>query len=313
MTNRSDEQATSGRGPRGTPEGYFLLVQELGGTDGPSLSDLTGALLGGWRIILLAGALGAVVAGAGSLLIPDRFRSEALVIAVEDDSGAALGSLASRFGGLAGLAGIDLSGSGSQKDTALALLRSRGFLEDFITDNGLLPVLFADDWDAAAKSWNGGADAAPSIHDAYLTFSEDVLRVSEDRQSGIISVRIEWTTPDLAAVWANQLVDRVNDRLRARAVEEAEKSVAYLLETAAETDVVEARQAIFGLVESQVNRAMIAKIRPEFALQYVDRARPADPELQSSPNRALIVMLSSILAGMIGALVVLFRVGRSRR
>ena len=62
----------------------------------------------------------AIIAIIFALLIPDTYRAEALVAPDDSDRAGGLSSLAAQYGGLAGLAGIDLADQSVDR-TALAL------------------------------------------------------------------------------------------------------------------------------------------------------------------------------------------------
>jgi uncharacterized protein involved in exopolysaccharide biosynthesis len=61
----------------------------------------------------------------------------------------------------------------------------------------------------------------PDVRDAVKYFHKRVLKVSEEGSTGLVTLAIEWTDPDIAAEWASLLVRRLNDRLRERALQEA--------------------------------------------------------------------------------------------
>jgi uncharacterized protein involved in exopolysaccharide biosynthesis len=113
---------------------------------------------------------------------------------------------------------------------------------------------------------------------------------------------IEWTDPALAAKWANGLVMQVNKQLRTEAVEEAQKSVAYLEKQLSLTSSVEVQQAIYRLIEAQTKKQMVASTREEYAFQTIDPAVP--PQERASPKRALIVLTGLVLGLALGMLVV---------
>ena len=94
-------------------------------------------------------------------------------------SASTLASLASQFAGVAALAGINLTASGSRTAEAVATLESRAFTENFIRERNLIPVLFADDWDAAAKRWRVEAEEVPTLGRAFQRF--DSIREIEQR------------------------------------------------------------------------------------------------------------------------------------
>src|SRR5690606_19017487 len=105
------------------------------------------------------------------------YRAEAVLAPTEESRAS---GLPSGLSGLAGIAGLNL-GSGSSSAEALAMLRSRAFIEEFIEDNELLPVLFPEAWDSQAKQWRQeGEDAAYGIGRGVDFFINNVRTVSEE-------------------------------------------------------------------------------------------------------------------------------------
>jgi uncharacterized protein involved in exopolysaccharide biosynthesis len=210
--------------------------------------------------------------------------------------------LGGQLGGLAALAGVNVGG-GSEAEP-LAVLRSRDFARQFIEDYELLQVFFEDDWDAENEAWlvDDPADA-PDIRDAIKYFQENVLKVSEERTTGLVTIAVEWTDPDVAATWADVLVRRLNDRLRERALEEAEQNVAYLREEMAKSSLVTMQQSIGQLLQSELQKLMLARGNEEFAFKVVDPA--IAPKQRTRPKRSIIAIIGTFLGGLVGAFVVL--------
>ena len=63
-----------------------------------------------------------------------------------------------------------------------------------------------------------------------------------------------------------------NDNLRDRAIAESERNISYLNEQAAKTDVVGIRQTIYNIMETEINKAMLAKGSEEYAFKLIDPA-----------------------------------------
>jgi uncharacterized protein involved in exopolysaccharide biosynthesis len=250
---------------------------------------------------LLIGVIVVACTGLGvaaALLMTPVYRAEILVMPADgDDSGGTLSSLAAQFGSLASLVGDNLSGGGDREE-ALALLGSRALATQFISDSGLLPVFFADKWDSAAQRWVVEGDDAPTMADAYKLFNESIRGISVNSQTGLITLSIEWTDPDLAAAWANELIARVNASMRDRTIEEAERSIEFLNKEIDKTSVVDLRAAIFSLVESQVKRIMLANARDQYAFKIIDPAVPAEKDQFVRPRRMLIAA-SAFVAGVL--------------
>jgi uncharacterized protein involved in exopolysaccharide biosynthesis len=272
------------------------------------LRDLWQTLWGGrWRIV--ACAIGAaLLAVAASFLVTPSYRSSVLAAPTSESSTSGLASLASQFAGVAALAGVNVSGS-TRTAEAIATLRSRAFTEAFIKERGLMPILFADAWDAQAGRWRDETEV-PTAWDAFQAF--DALRsVEEDLQTGLISIQVEWSDPALAAEWANGLVADVNRNLRTRAISESRQNLAYLRSELEKNSQVPLQSTIFGLIEAEMRNAMLSNVKQEYAFRVIDPAVVA--QKRSWPNRALFAVLGLFLGGMVGLGVVFLRPSKTPR
>jgi LPS O-antigen subunit length determinant protein (WzzB/FepE family) len=95
----------------------------------------------------------------------------------------------------------------------------------------------------------------------------------------------------------------LNDRLRERALEEAENNVAYLREEMAKSSLVTMQQSIGQLLQSELQKLMLARGNEEFAFKVVDPA--IAPKQRERPKRSMIAIIGTFLGGLVGAFVVL--------
>jgi hypothetical protein len=110
-------------------------------------------------------------------------------------------------------------------------------------------------------------------------------------------MRIAWEDPIAAAKWANELVRMTNDYLRGQAIAESERNIGYLNQEALKTNVVEVRKAIYTLMETEINKAMLARGSEQFAFRILDPAAP--PEKPYSP-----LLLNWLLGGAFAGLFI---------
>lgn len=281
--------------------------------DDISLRDLFDVLWSRRYLIIFVTAASSLVGVATALLLPEKFEASIVLAPAGDESGGKLGgagALLSQFGGLASLSGLSLGGGG-RKAESIATLSSGALTEAFIRERDLLPILYEDDWDADKRAWTiHDPKKQPSPWKAEKLFREKIRLVSEDKKTGLVTLTITWTDPDLAAQWATELVARTNAALRARAIREAQRSLDYLNEQLTQTSVVELQKAIYGLIENQIKQIMVANGSEEFAFRVIDPARV--PEKRSSPKRGVIVIISTFLGGLL-ALGVAFSLPRKAR
>lgn len=276
------------------PEG----ARRWGGDERIDLRELLNVLWHGKWIIIAVTLLFAVGSVGYALTQENWYRAEVLLAPADERS---LPPLGGQLGGLAALAGVSVGGGGGVE--AKAVLRSRGFARDFIDDLALLPVFFFQDWDSEREAWIGDdPESWPDIRDAVKYFHDNVLRVSEDRQTGLVTLAVEWTDSALAADWAQLLAQRLNARMREQALSEAEANVAYLQSELSGTSVVTLQQSVGRLLESEMQKLMLARGNEEFAFKIVDG--PEVPKRHVRPKRALIAILGTILGGILAVLVV---------
>lgn len=265
--------------------------------------DLFGLFERLWRyriLIAVFGLGGALIAVVLALTAEPVFRAETVVTEARDTGMGSPGSLASQLGGLASLAGVNIGQADNEAQQAQAVLESRRVAEEFIKRNELLPVL------AKKKS-----KKPLSLWKAVTNFKEGIVSVRKDARRGTITVGIEWHDPAVAARWANQYVALTNQLVRARALEEANRNIAYLNGQIEKTNVVELRQAMFDLVEAETKKLMLATGRIEYAFQTVDPA--VTPEMRIRPRRTLMVIIGGLLGGVLGVAVALLHDNFRRR
>ena len=97
----------------------------------------------------------------------------------------------------------------------------------------------------------------------------------------------------------------MNNAVRARDVEEAENSIAFLNEQRQKTNLVSLTEVFAELIEQQTKTVMLAAASEEYVFQIIDP--PVAPELKSEPGRALICIIGVLLGGVLAIVFVLIR------
>jgi uncharacterized protein involved in exopolysaccharide biosynthesis len=276
--------------------------------DQVSVRDL---LLFLWRnrwIALATAGVCAIGAALVSFMVTPKYTATMTIIPVSNETGtglSSLGSAASSLSGLASLAGVHLGGEGKAEMEALATLQSQILTDTYVQQHNLLPILFSSQWDAASGKWKTrDPKKIPTLWKANQLFKGTIRTVEENTRTGLVTLSIKWKNPQLAAQWANGLVQLTNDYLRQKAIDESERSIAYLNQEIARTNIVEVKNAIYTLMEEEIKKEMIAKGRDEFALRVIDPAFP--PERKSFPQRFLWILggaLGGLFFGFLGCVV----------
>jgi uncharacterized protein involved in exopolysaccharide biosynthesis len=223
-----------------------------------------------------------------------------LAPAQEEKSGAS--SALSQFGGLAAMAGVTIP-TDSNIERVLATLKTRVFLKNFIKEKNLLPLIFDEFWDEVSNSWKLPPGKNALITEDGIAPLQGAISVDKDK-SGLITLSISWKDPEVAAQWANDLVKQLNEQLREQAIADSRKRVGYLEQELAKTTLQDMRAVLYNLLESEKQKAMLANVNEDFALEVIDPA--VAPETREKPKRKLIVALGGVCGGFLGIFAVFF-------
>jgi uncharacterized protein involved in exopolysaccharide biosynthesis len=281
-----------------------IMADTLENQDEIGLYELTSLFWSKRWFILLVTVSVTLLAGGAAFIVQKKYQATVTISPVSSSASnsqlGALNSVTSQFSGLASLAGLSVGGD-SKKSESLAVLQSEALTESYIQKNDLLPILYRKQWDPVGKKWKvSDPNKVPTLWKANQFFKKNVRTVVNDTKTGLTTLTITWNDPQLAAKWANDLVRMANDYLRDQAIRESERNIAYLNEQASKTDVVGIRQAIYTLLQNEINKAMLARGSDEYALKVVDPA--FSPESPSSPIKLLWV-IGGFLGGCFSAML----------
>lgn len=290
------------------------------------LRELFSVIWQGKWIITAITAVFAVGSVIFAINQPNIYKAEALLApASSEGSSGGLAALASQFGGLASMAGINLGGGSGTDKTQLAIevLKSRQFVGEFIEKHQILPELMAvEKWHMAGnklsfdpelynsetKTWIRKATPPrlpePSIQEAHKSFIK-LVSVNSAKDTGMVTISVEHQSPFVAKQWVDWLVADINRVMKERDVSEATRSTEFLNKQIELTNVADIRAILYKLVEEQAKTIMFAEVRDEYVFKTLDPALV--PEEKAKPKRALICVIGILLGGMFGVAIVLVR------
>ena len=148
------------------------------------------------------------------------------------------------LGNLASLVGINLPQKSNKQQTALAILDSRIFLEEFIVKNNILKNLYKDDWDEKNNKWKINSPEIWSGVNLFKTLNSHRF----DPDSGVINFSLEWEDPELATQWANNLITFLNDFLREEEIKNSESNIFFLEQQAKTVSISNLRLMLDDLI-----------------------------------------------------------------
>jgi len=286
------------------------------------LRELFGVLWAESRKIIAITAVFAFVSVIYALSVPNQYKASALLAPAKSDSSGLSGAL-NQLGGLASLAGVSVGGGeSSEAHIAQEIMKSWSFIEGFIAENNIAVEVYAaegwsrgsnelqindDLYDAETKTWlvendNTGEVGPPSSWNLFEAFSER-LEVSEDKKKGLVSVSIEYYSPQISKQWLDMYVAAINEHMQQRQMAKVINNINYLQAQIEKTSIAEMREVFYTIIEEQTKNKMLAEASPDYVFVAV---RPSMvPEVKSQPQRALIFILGTLLGGMLSVFLVL--------
>jgi uncharacterized protein involved in exopolysaccharide biosynthesis len=272
--------------------------------------------------IISVTAIFAILSVFYALSVPNQYKASALLVPAQQQAGGISGALA-QLGGIASLAGVSLgSGDSSESQIAQRIMQSWSFIEDFIKTNNLeIDVFAAEGWDRSSGKlqidedlYNSGITqwlvrndetnkvGMPSSWQLFETFTE-MLSVSEDKKTGLVSVSIEYYSPQVAKQWLDMYISAINKHMQERQMEKVTRNIEYLEAQIAKTTIAEMQEVFYTIIEEQLKSKMLAEANPDYA--FVSVSPSMVPEQKSQPKRALICILGTLLGAMLSVLLVL--------
>ena len=251
-------------------------------------------------------------------LSPNQYSSSSLLAIVDDSEagGSGFQDIASRYGGLASLAGVAITNdSGSKGDLVIATIKSRDFFEHLSNIPEIYPFLVASKsydpktkkltldskiYDPKKMTWVGDK---PSILEAHLNFLNNTT-ISKDKRTGFIYLAFQHISPEFAFLMAQAIISEVNDVVRQQHLEESQKSLTYLNKALKNTVEIGTKSSITTLVEAQLKVQMIANVRQQYVVRAIDK--PYLPEWKVGPARLKFIFLVSLLGFMLSAFCAMY-------
>jgi len=267
-----------------------------------SLRPLFSRLRTGWITVLASVIAFLAFATVYILVVRPVYRTEAVLVA-NADNGANLSGILGQLGGVASTLGLSVPGSNSHADEALALLDSEGFLRDFVSRHDLFAMLRESPYKYRPLGFLGAQAREPDLRIAVKRL-RGVMSVRRDRITGVITIGVEWYDSAAAARLLQQLIDDANTALREVDVAEAERATQLLTAEATKTEFSEIRQALFKLIEVQLNRLTLAKVRHDYALKFIGPVYVPSEKERVWPRDALIIVTAILLGVIVGAGIV---------
>lgn len=240
-----------------------------------------------------------------------------------ENSGPSIGGL----GGLASLAGVSLpTGSSSDFLTYKFLLKSEEVAARMLKDRDLLVSVFSSDWDTERELFRQPASGplksvvrglknllTGNEPSAYIppnaarlsAWMDEAFNSSEDRDTGFLTLSAETAKPTLMVDVITRATQQTDQLLKERYIATAEQTMSFYQQQLSRARAREHREALAKLIAQEDQKLMLASKGSYFVAEPITEPYVSlDP---TSPKASLVLALSVVLGGFLGAAIVLIK------
>jgi uncharacterized protein involved in exopolysaccharide biosynthesis len=274
-------------------------------------SGMAAAIRDRWQIIV---ATPAVLVGLVLLYQTiNTPKYTARVVVTAQAPSTSLGGQLGRLGGFAALAGASLGKSAdvTEFDKFQFMLKSE-LLGTYQAGRGILPVVFAEKWDAQRQEWRRPNGVAQSVKDTFFpafglkpwlppdgrSLAEHYNRqlvLREVGETGMIELAFEDSDPQRAIRVLRTMVEDSNELLRAAAANRAAQKAAYLRQQLAIAQVAEYRTNLASLLANEEQVMTLSSTKLPFAADIVE---PYTVSAQPTSQRPFLYAIIAIIVGL---------------
>lgn len=249
------------------------------------------------------------------------YKSEALVYVVQEDE-SSLTAVTSQYTSIAGLAGIDLGGSGENRlAIAEKTLLSRDFFTHLYKKDKFLVHLLAvtgenlngefiidqDSYSAELGEWVRNVKSPltpkPGIVEAYEYFHDNVFSLDTDQFNGFISLYVRHPSPSISKEILETTVDYINEISAERDNRVTNLEIDYLNKLLLSNPSKDMNSFVSQLMQSKLQKLMMTNLNEEYLLRYIDKPYiPIEKDFPSLP----ILVLFSLASGLILSLFIVY-------
>jgi capsular polysaccharide biosynthesis protein len=222
------------------------------------------------------------------------------------------------------MAGFNLGAGGNESfDLYLSGLTSHLAAERLAKDPAFMHTLFAGQWSEKDHAWHKPSSIVAPVKDAVKGFlglhvaawkppDADAVEsflfhhvtVTQDRQTQIVTITLDYTDREWARKILAELHSTVDGILRTRALERANQMIGYLQERLQTITVSDYREALIQTLSDQEKVRMMASSNLAYVAETFGEAT-VSPE-PTSPKAGFILALSALVGVFLGILVGMF-------
>ena len=231
------------------------------------------------------------------------------------------------LGGLASLAGVSLpSSDGGDVATYKALLRSEEVAAALLENDRLISLIFAREWNPAGSYFEAPpqseigrvvgsvkylltgqatAEYAPPNAPRLADWLVKEIQVSEDRDTGFLTLSLELADPELARAVLQEITQVTDAIIKDRFIGSAEGTVEFYQRKLSSARSREHREALAQLIAQEEQKLMLASKGDYFVMEPL--THPTVSLHPTSPRSTIVLALAIVLGLFAGAAIALIR------
>ena len=255
------------------------------------------------RYVSIRLGLVSIAAVIFSLYLPNIYISSAKLTPMQDD-GISSSSIASVFGQLPGLGGINVnSGSASTREIAVISLKSYKFFETLYPNDKFLSNLIAVDgfndegttfdkdlYDPVTSKWT---DKKPHPQDAYDKYLK-ALNITEDAFKPVLSISFISLSPNAAQEMTSFVLREIDTYIKIQDIEQSKKAISYLRNEVAKSVMPDVRETLSRMITQYMGKLVTSEKSDQYVFNIIDA--PYVPIEKYKPSRAIICITVFIIA-----------------
>ena len=247
-------------------------------------------------LLIFLSLFSALIFGFYSMTLPEKYLSKVIMVPSEEIANSqslnGISNITSTFG-------LSSQKGPSKLSVSLAIMNSRSFLNSYAKNFGIEKFLFPDDWDNLNKKWK---DKPPKSESIAKKISS-LFIVKENRD--VYTLEFEWTDPDQAAEWANNLIKYLNGYINKQDKETGEIKISFLESQLKKSEFTNINNILFRMIEEQIKKNMLADISDEYVFKILDEAIPTYSN--HKPRKLQIIFLGFFVGLIFGVIYVYLR------
>lgn len=251
-----------------------------------NLLDIIKVLFKHKRLIMLFVLVTVIATTIASFFMTKVYESKTIIAPIQAEDHSGMSVVAVQFGIAAPQA--------SNASEIVGLLKSNVLMQKILEKHNLYNVLLT-------QSESNKMGENEKIWTGIRILKEDILKVTENKKDNMITVSAQYNDPKIAEKIANATIRELTEHMSGEAKRVAETNKMYLESQINTTSDPYIRTNIYNLIARQIQTAMLAEVKENFAFKVIDP--PRVPFKKIKPKRAQMVIIAFVVSLFLGILM----------